>query len=407
MEPPCTPVRPYAMLQQVDPSRSSSKVTPAPPAGEEQRRRVSWAHVAQGLALVGLVLAAGGFALGSRNDTGKHHRDGLASMGTTSAVLVTPGLRSTMRRSRASILQQNGVKGGGFMEGPSLWCFALMLPWGYEPALLTAQRNAGIGIFACNAYDVLSNSTFVVHDNNNSNTLLKKATPWEIEGSKQREKKNAKEGPLVTHSIGGDLFVRFGGKWHTAMNTDIFIRVWDLVIKLGTFREHAWTVKADPDSVFFPARLRQMVVDEPSGPIYLNNCKFGLHGPVEVMSKEALQLYHEKSGHCEDIRDAGMDMSKDQSDADHAYGEDEYIHRCFDKIGVGRVDELGLLLSETACNQKTVPCDEGKVSFHPFKTMQEYFDCWGLGGISTAAWDGAIAAAPMPRVASDTDVLVN
>jgi len=402
MEAPCVPPRPYSVLQQADPSRTSSKTTPV--AGEEKSRRLSWAHIAQGLALAGLLLAAGGFALGSQDGRERHHRGD--SLGATSAVLVTPGLRSTMR-SRSHANRPNAAKGGGFMEGPSLWCFALMLPWGYEPALLSAHRNAGIGIFACNAYDVLSNGTFLLHDNNNSKALLKKATPWEIEGSRQRELKGTKEGPLVTHSIGGDLFVEFGGKWHTAMNTDIFIRVWATVIKMGTFRDHAWTVKADPDAVFFPARLRQMVVDEPSGPLYLNNCKFGLHGPIEVMSKEALDVWHEKSGHCEDIRKAGMDMSRDQSDADHAYGEDEYIHRCFDKIGVGRVDELGLLLSETACQQETVPCDEGKVSFHPFKTMQEYFDCWGLGSINTAAWDEAIAAAPMPRVESDTEIILN
>jgi len=283
----------------------------------------------------------------------------------------------------------------------------LMLPWGYEPALLHAQLGAGIGIFACNAYDVFSNDTFPVIDNNNSKVLLKPASPFEVEGSRQRSARGDKEGRVVTHSIGGELYVEFGGKWHTAMNTDIFIRVWSTALKLGRWKEHPWTVKADPDAVFFPARLRQMIVDEPTGPIYLNNCGFGLHGPIEVLSREAVEVYERKSWHCEDIRNAGMDMSHEQDDEDHAFGEDEYIHRCFEKIGMGRVDELDLLLSETACNRETVPCDEGKVSFHPFKSVQEYFDCWGLGSISTAAWDTAIAAAPMPRIAKDSHMISN
>merc|ERR1719433_578374 len=116
-----------------------------------------------------------------------------------------------------------------------------------------------------------------------------------------RQFENGKEDPLVTRPIGGDLYVEFGGKWHTAMNTDIFIRVWDAVIDLGIWKHHAWTVKADPDSVFFPARLRQMLVDEPAGLIYLNNCKYGLHGPIEVLSQQALSAYANRGRACNDI----------------------------------------------------------------------------------------------------------
>lgn len=377
--------RPYSKVSSAESGAAKSSVPRPLPEWQ-----LSWAHVAQGLALTGLVLAAGALALGSRGQ----QLSGLSSNFATSAVLVNPNLRSTaMKRARSPIA--NGVKGGGFLEGPSIWCFALMLPWGYEPGLLAAQHQTGIGIFACNKYAVFSNNTYPVKDTNGSKGLMKEATPEEIEASK------SKDGPLTTLTIGGDLFVEFGGKWWTAMNTDIFIRVWAAVIELGAWRLHAWTVKADPDSVFFPARLRQMVVDEPSGPIYLNNCKFGLHGPIEVLSREGLEAYAKKPAACDKIRSAAMDMKGPWDDMQRAFGEDEFLHRCLDAVGVKRVDELGLLLSETACEQESVPCDEGKVSFHPFKTTQEYFDCWGAGSVSGDAWDKAIAAAPMPTIVSE------
>lgn len=383
-----SPARSYAKVPQAFQElhgRDSSRGSEAPPEGGH----TSWAHIALGLACGGLILAAASLALSSRSDA-QGQDSGVSSSYATSAVLVAPNLRSTTAVETVKQLRQNAVKGGGFREGPSLWCFALMLPWGYEPGLLSAQRNAGIGVFACNEFSVFSNATYPVKETNQ--TLMKPATTEEVERSKRGEL------PMTTLPIGGDLFVEFGGKWWTAMNTDIFIRVWATVIKLGAWKQHRWTVKADPDTVFFPARLRQMVVDEPSGPVYLNNCKFGLHGPVEVLSREGLRAYADQPSACEHIRTAAMDMGGPVDTMEAAFGEDEFLKRCLDNIGVRRVDEFGLLLSETACGQETVPCGDGKVSFHPFKTTQDYFDCWGVGSISGKAWDAAISVAPMPHL---------
>jgi len=276
-----------------------------------------------------------------------------------------------------------------------LWCYALMMPWGYEPDLLAAQLSRGVGIFACNEYAVFSNGS--------SPVLCPPREPPMGQLGKQDNPRVPHAGnreSFVTLPIGGDLHVEFGGKWYTAMNTDIFIKVWKEVVNLGAYKKHHWTVKADPDSVFFPARLRQMVIDEPTGAIYLNNCKFGLHGPIEVMTREALDLYAERQRDCAGIRRDAMDMTSAWDDEDHAFGEDEFIHRCFDHLHVKRVDELGLLLSETACDQETVPCDEGKVAFHPFKTKKEYFDCWDSARGSSSAWARAMFDAPMPYFVS-------
>jgi len=289
---------------------------------------------------------------------------------------------------------------------PSLFCFALMLPFGYEPLLLRSQLDKGVGIFDCDEFVVFSNVTFVL-----SHKGVKK---------------------VLTMPIPGDLSVVYGGKWMTALNTDIFIRVWNAVSLLGRYQLHDWTVKADPDSVFFPSRLRELVRRSPMSSIpapgnhsmrascgyckldhqsnttctsrvqslqrqgrscgaalakaaapppadcgcdcgdlacnvsassmYLNNCKFGLHGPIEVVSREGVATYIANLHSCEDIRK-------------QPFGEDKYLRRCLERLGVRRVDQFSLL-SELNCGQHPPDCTAASVAFHPFKKMAEYFDCW-------------------------------
>merc|ERR1719401_184215 len=87
-------------------------------------------------------------------------------------------------------------------------------------------------------------------------------------------------------------------------------------------------------------------------------------------------------------------MSHPPDDESHAFGEDKFLTLCLGAIGVRRVDELRLLLSEQACGHWSgnVACDAGKVAFHPFKSVQSYFDCWGAASASTPAWEEALAA---------------
>lgn len=288
----------------------------------------------------------------------------------------------------------------------SLFCFALMLPFGYEPTLLRAQLEKGVGIFDCDEFVVFSNVTSVL-----SHRGVKK---------------------VLTMPIPGDLSVVYGGKWGTALNTGIFIRVWNAVSLLGRYQFHDWTVKVDPDAVFFPNRLRELLLRSPMNSIpdsanhsmrascgncklkhhanmtctsrvqslqrrgssckvalakaalppprdcgcncgdlacnvsarsmYLNNCKFGLHGPIEVISREAVATYIANLHSCRDIQE-------------QPFGEDKYLRRCLESLGVRRVDEFSLL-NEIACGQQPVDCMTASVAFHPFKNMAQYFDCW-------------------------------
>ena len=66
------------------------------------------------------------------------------------------------------------------------------------------------------------------------------------------------------------------------LNTQTFLQVWTLLEKLDRrYAKHDWVVKVDPDAVFFPDRLGRLLQGrEKAG--YINNCKYGMHGPLEV-----------------------------------------------------------------------------------------------------------------------------
>lgn len=350
---------------------------------------------------------------------------------------------------------------------PSLYCFALMMPFGYEPELLLAQMDKEVGIFACQEWAVFTNESKLLD--------------------------TGKSMPFDVHKLDFSLEVPFGGKWYTALNADIFNRIWGEVVKAGHFSNHDWVIKADPDCVFFPDRLHYMLlkhVHQPEaralharrlraprrgpararalgdedddledtqqidgeeegfeancgmcklpgfedtscgshiswwqtqgkscteavamtarqppedcactdcleteacdlslnpdliedgkvlkgtakvGAMYINNCKFGLHGPVEVLSAAAVEEYVSRLDECKGL-------------SAHAWGEDKFLDRCMLQLGVTRVNRFELL-SEVACAENPVPCGGSDIAFHPFKTKKSYFACWHSANISSA-----------------------
>merc|ERR1719436_1472823 len=124
------------------------------------------------------------------------------------------------------------------------------------------------------------------------------------------------------------------------LNTKIFIDVWKKVFDGGRPRNHDWTAKVDPDAVFLPNRLRKILVQYPDPPqgIYLNNCKFGLHGPVEIFSRNAMQTY---IGRCDECIHGRLNYTY--------WGEDLWMDQCLWKVlNVKRVNEYSII-SEDHC----------------------------------------------------------
>merc|ERR1711920_926806 len=144
--------------------------------------------------------------------------------------------------------------------GVSLWCFVLMMPFGYEPKLLAAQEQQRVGIFECDEHVVFTNSsTLLGPDPLPMNTMFSTRVQ------------------LLDFS----LSVPYGGEWHTALNTPVFNRIWGKVREMGDYRKYDWVVKADPDTVWFPSRLKDVLVEalprkllsEPPDPEG-NSCKY-------------------------------------------------------------------------------------------------------------------------------------
>jgi hypothetical protein len=225
----------------------------------------------------------------------------------------------------------------------TLFCFSVMLPDSYETSLLLMQHEKEIGIFACDGRAIYSNR-------------LIKVAPG-----------------AITRVVDSDLKCKLGGKFHTAMNTDIFLAVWEKVYTDGQFWAYRWTVKVDPDTVFFPSRLVPILEGLKEGPkgTYLNNCKYGLHGPIEIFSRNAVQAFE-------------MGVHRCKQHFHHAckgpclWGEDKFIDQCLWKVlGVKRQNSFRILL-EDHCDppDNWDQChDHGMVAFHPFKDAAAYGEC--------------------------------
>lgn len=254
----------------------------------------------------------------------------------------------------------------------SLYCFSHMMPFGSELHLLQSQYEHSAGIFQCDAYDVFSNATIDVALG------------------------------LTTYAVPGPIVVPHGGALNLALNTNVFIRMWRAVLSIGTYKQHAWSLKLDPDCVFLPERFRDLIsrtsIQElplgawiPSGKVFLENCEYGMLGSVEVLSRDAMDTFLDKMDSCEDIRQAAMDifpagMPENFDEADHAFGEDQYLRTCLVTLGVTKVDEYQSLLSDaSACVVQTVTnagqptdCTGAYVAFHAYSSAPDWLACWHL-----------------------------
>ncbi|CAK0879075.1 unnamed protein product [Prorocentrum cordatum] len=222
----------------------------------------------------------------------------------------------------------------------SFYCISLIRPESKEAKLTRAQLDQEVGMFSCNAYTVFSNTEFVLREDPH----------------------------VATEAIPGSLEVQRGGIWFTALNTDVFVRLWTKVFDDGRFSSYEWTIKLDADTVFFADRMRaRLRVGSPYPRIsYFNNCKIDdMHGPLEVLSRGAMTAFQSGIQRC---RDSGVTDEE-------LWGEDVFVRQCLDFLGVVKVNDWELL-SETACDEDlSKGCISGKVAFHPFKDVDSYFKC--------------------------------
>lgn len=215
------------------------------------------------------------------------------------------------------------------------------MPSSYEVGLVRAQLRGSVGIFGCDDWRVYSNESLHLMGTHVTSIAI--------------------EGPMKS---------KLDPYSQTVQNKDIFIQVWAKVITDPRAWSHAWLVKADPDTVFLPDRLRGLLryYWPPDGArkelkAYLNNCPTGFHGPIEVLSTSALAAYNSGRGACQE----GYPADSPQEDA--------YLGRCLDMLKVDKLNAFNVL-DESHCGSGPGKCKSGRVSFHPFKTVGAWMRCW-------------------------------
>lgn len=228
----------------------------------------------------------------------------------------------------------------------SLFCFAVLRTFGYEPELMAAQRRKGVGVFACDDFMLLSNGGEV------------------------------KLGPLRTQALAAPTAVpgdpsQQSGAGSSWLNAGLFAQAWAAVEASGRYRRHNWIVKVDPDAVFFPERLRASLAErhpQKPGKLLLLNCNEGdgrashrLLGAVEVLSREAVQAYFSDGQRCR------QELQWTE------WGEDYFMQECMSLLGVPSEQDSGLL-SDERCD--SAPCSEKRVAYHDYKSEESWFACW-------------------------------
>jgi hypothetical protein len=218
----------------------------------------------------------------------------------------------------------------------SLFCFEVMME--QELPLIQAQIARSISTFSCDEGIVLSNHRGVL--GYMGSTAIQAWVP---------------STPFQTSGKGAFIY-----------NSQNFKIAWDTLLKSGRVWAHPWTVKSDPDCVYFADRLRPRLSSHTGQRVYFRNCPVRggeLWGAIEVFSKEALQAYSSQKGQCE-------------SQNTWNWGEDRYMGQSMTSIlHVQAVDDWNQVAA-AGCSSTWANCGDGsKVGFHPFKDRGSFENC--------------------------------
>lgn len=273
---------------------------------------------------------------------------------TTSTIPTTTSTSSTSTRTTSSVTATTTstttpcVPNRG-MSTPSLFCFSVMQVDGPELGLITTQWAARAGIFACNEFAVISKARKNLGKDECGNSV------WTWVNDLQ----------AVPMGVSGAATSSY-------LNTQTFIMAWDTLMNSGKLWKHDFAVKADPDCVFFPERLRGHVKDELGTKAYYLNCKYNgdakIFGALEVFTTPAMKTYREKSLTCKQ-----MDWQK--------WGEDLYMQVCMQVLGATPIEDFKLV-GDSRC--KGAPCSDGAlVAYHPYKDVWSYWDCHNKSALAS------------------------
>jgi len=227
---------------------------------------------------------------------------------------------------------------------PSLFCISLTRTEGYEVDIMKGQLNFSIGIFACDETGLFSADGIMVLGKDKNG---KEVSTVRVESA------------IIRTTMDG-----------TAGNAKLFANMWDSVITDGRWRNHAWTVKVDPDAVIMPERVRWHVAQHTGEKVYVLNCNKVpgspnfpmMFGSVEIFSFQAMEAFSTGKEECKAQMGQWLE----------SWGEDYYMGKCMDLIHVGRINDFEVV-GDSVCTG--VDCNNpGTGAFHAFKS----WGAWGL-----------------------------
>jgi len=223
---------------------------------------------------------------------------------------------------------------------PSLFCLHVMRLHSYESGIVKMQlqkdgRFRG-GIFTCDQYAVYAHDTA-------DGTFLGDG-PY---------------GPVHTKWFqNAPVWV---SKDHTAANTLLFMNMWEAVRWDLHYKCCDWTVKADPDAVLMPDRMRGALSHKMSWLNFIATCKGTLYGAVEAIQSKGLEKYFLNEAQCRNM-------------PWQSWGEDVWISRCLMSLGVLSAFD-GAFVADNLCTGAW--CGNGYSSgYHPFKDPTAWMNCY-------------------------------
>lgn len=236
--------------------------------------------------------------------------------------------------------------------------------------LLRTQKRKNVGIFTCDMWRVYSDANEYLDD-------YKVIQVWGDDFHQARRPEKGGWG---------------GNQW---INTPLYRKVWGKIYEEFPhgFYSMTWTIKADPDTLFLPDRLRARLKNQPvpQTGVYIEHCKsvnYGFFGSLEVMSRTAAKILFENVERCYNWE---LPWKSDEITKKFGwYGEDLFAQRCMDYHGVKKIWQFDLVTDGTCklgrpwgkehmkkWTPDPVSCAERDnfVAFKPLKDPKDFFAC--------------------------------
>merc|ERR1711982_21385 len=140
------------------------------------------------------------------------------------------------------------------------------------------------------------------------------------------------------YDVDGDFHILRRKDTGSYNNGMMFYQAWLDIRNKKLTADSDWVVKVDGDAVFLPQRLLDTLkgYKAPAGGVYIENCKkvmFGFFGHLEVVSTDGFNTFLSSLETCKSTLDwKGLDPDWKYG----PYGEDLFMQKCMDKVGVSR-----------------------------------------------------------------------